>query len=130
MGNVKTTLCIDEDLWRKFSILVIKLKGYRKKNKVIEQLIREYVEALEENLEEEFRREAEAFAKMKRGLLRKESYKGKFVAIYKGDLIDCDKDLGELAKRVYGKFGYVPIYMDKVVEEEEVLEIPSPEIAR
>ena len=44
MGTVKTTINVDEDLWKKFSILVIQQKGYRKKNDVIEDLIREYVE--------------------------------------------------------------------------------------
>jgi len=44
MGSVKTTITIDEDLWKKFSILVIQEKGNRKKNDVIEQLIRGYVQ--------------------------------------------------------------------------------------
>ena len=46
---VKTTINIDEGLWRRFSILVIEEKGYRKKNEVIEQLIREYVETIEKS---------------------------------------------------------------------------------
>lgn len=44
MGKVKTTINIDKELWKKFSFLVIDEKGYRKKNEIIEQLIREYVE--------------------------------------------------------------------------------------
>ena len=47
MGTVKTTITIDEELWKKFSILVIQEKGYRKKNDVIEDLIREYVKRKE-----------------------------------------------------------------------------------
>jgi metal-responsive CopG/Arc/MetJ family transcriptional regulator len=43
MGSVKTTITIDEELWKKFSILVIQEKGNRKKNEVIEQLVREYI---------------------------------------------------------------------------------------
>lgn len=43
MGRVKTTITIDEELWKKFSILVIQEKGNRKKNEVIEQLIKEYI---------------------------------------------------------------------------------------
>lgn len=43
MGTVKTTINIEEELWKKFSILVIQEKGYRKKNDVIEDIIREYV---------------------------------------------------------------------------------------
>jgi len=47
MGRVKTTINIDEELWRKFSFLVIKERGYRKKNEIIEQLIKEYTEKRE-----------------------------------------------------------------------------------
>ena len=43
MRSIKTTITIDEDLWKKFSILVIQEKGHRKKNEVIEHLIREYI---------------------------------------------------------------------------------------
>jgi choline kinase len=48
MGKVKTTINIDEELWKKFTFLVIKEKGYRKKNEIIEQLIKEYTEKREE----------------------------------------------------------------------------------
>lgn len=43
MGKIKTTINIDEDLWKKFSILVIEEYGHRKKNEIVEQLIGEYV---------------------------------------------------------------------------------------
>ena len=43
MAAIKTTISIDEELWRDFSIRVIKERGYRKKNDVIEELIQEYV---------------------------------------------------------------------------------------
>ena len=43
MSSVKTTITVDEELWKKFSILVIQEKGHRKKTEVIEQLIREYI---------------------------------------------------------------------------------------
>ncbi|RLF47983.1 MAG: phosphocholine cytidylyltransferase family protein [Thermoplasmata archaeon] len=44
MSKIKTTINIDEDLWKKFSHIVIEEKGYRKKNVVIEELIRQYIE--------------------------------------------------------------------------------------
>lgn len=47
MGTIKTTINVDEDLWKKFSILVIQEKGYRKKNYVIEELIREFTQKRE-----------------------------------------------------------------------------------
>lgn len=44
MTKTKTTIDIDEDLLKKFSIIVIQKHGGRKKNEVITQLIKEYVE--------------------------------------------------------------------------------------
>lgn len=41
--TVKTTINIDEDLWKKFSIRVIEDYGGRKKNDVIEELLRKYL---------------------------------------------------------------------------------------
>lgn len=41
--KVKTTINVDEDLWKKFSIKVIEKHGGRKKNDVIEELIQKYV---------------------------------------------------------------------------------------
>lgn len=32
MGKIKTTINIDEELWKKFSVMVIEKEGYRKKN--------------------------------------------------------------------------------------------------
>lgn len=43
MRSIKTTINVDEDIWKKFSILVIQEKGHRKKNEVIENLIKEYI---------------------------------------------------------------------------------------
>jgi len=45
--SMKTTITIDEDLWKRFSIAVIGEKGLRKKNDVIIELIKEYVEQKE-----------------------------------------------------------------------------------
>lgn len=47
MGTIKTTINIDEDLWKKFSIIVIQEKGYRKKNDVIGELVREFIQKKE-----------------------------------------------------------------------------------
>lgn len=43
MATIKTTISIEKNLWREFSIRVIEERGYRKKNDVIEELIQEYV---------------------------------------------------------------------------------------
>lgn len=41
--KTKTSIEIDEELWKEFSILVIQKEGYRKKNEVIEKLVKGYV---------------------------------------------------------------------------------------
>lgn len=41
--KVKTTIDLPEDLWKKFSIKVIQQHGGRKKNEVIEDLIKKYL---------------------------------------------------------------------------------------
>ena len=43
MKEVKTTITIDDELWKKFSIKVIEEHGGRKKTDVIEELIKKYV---------------------------------------------------------------------------------------
>jgi metal-responsive CopG/Arc/MetJ family transcriptional regulator len=43
MAEIKTTISIEEELWKRFSVHVIQQEGLRKKNEVIEELIREYV---------------------------------------------------------------------------------------
>jgi hypothetical protein len=50
------------------------------------------------------------------------------VAIFKGAIVGCDDDKGRLAENVYKKYGYVPIYIDKVAPGERVAEAPSPEL--
>jgi len=40
---VKTTIDMPEELWKKFSIKVIEEHGGRKKNEVIEELIKKYL---------------------------------------------------------------------------------------
>lgn len=45
--KIKTTIDMPEDLWKKFSIRVIERHGGRKKNDVIEDLIRKYLREAE-----------------------------------------------------------------------------------
>lgn len=47
--KIKTTIDMPEDLWKKFSIKVIQQHGGRKKNDVIEELIRKYTDDDEES---------------------------------------------------------------------------------
>lgn len=42
--KVKTTINVDKKLWTDFGVIVLKKHGGRKKNDIIEQLLRKYIE--------------------------------------------------------------------------------------
>jgi PHD/YefM family antitoxin component YafN of YafNO toxin-antitoxin module len=71
-------------------------------------------------------REREAFLQLRDQLLK--THGGQFVAVLDGQVVDSDVDNCELARRVYSKFGYVPIYIQKVEEKPTGYDIPSPEV--
>jgi hypothetical protein len=74
-----------------------------------------------------FEREKQAFLNMRADLLSDANYRGKFVAVLNGEIVDYDENEAELARRCYKKHGYVPMYMTKVDRTERVLEMSSPE---
>jgi len=134
---VKTTLEVDDDLWRRFSILVLREKGERKKNEVITKLIKDYVErsGFTEDPQQlkyilQVEEERETFHKVLNKLIQDPRYKGKYVAFFQGTLVGCDEDKGKLAESLYEKYGYVPIYIDRVAIGERHVEVPSPELTR
>jgi len=130
---VKTTIDIPDWLWKKFSMLVIQGKGYRKKKAVIEDLIKEYVQrngSPPSQVVDRFEAEKSAFQDMRRELLSNQKYRGKFVAVLNGSVVDFDVDKVALVKRAYEKYGYAPIYVDRVDQERKRAEIPSPELRR
>lgn len=43
MSKIKTTISIDQELWKHFSITVIQKEGGRKLSDVIETLIKKYI---------------------------------------------------------------------------------------
>jgi hypothetical protein len=59
-----------------------------------------------------FAAERRAFWAMHPQLLK--AYEGKYVAILNGKVVDCDEDKHALAKRLYRRFGYQPIYVQLV----------------
>ncbi|RIK23653.1 MAG: hypothetical protein DCC52_13080 [Chloroflexi bacterium] len=70
----------------------------------------------------EFLADGDAFRRMLPELMK--THKAKYVAIFRGKLVDSDDVLGNLARRVYEQFGYQEIYMARV-EEPRVYRIPS-----
>ena len=131
---VKTTIEVDDDLWRRFSLIVLREKGERSKNKVIVEILRNYIEQMgftdDTSLEYILRieEEREAFLKIRDKLIRDPRSKGKYVAVFRGAVVGCDEEKGKLAKTVYEKYGYVPIYIDRVALGERRLDVPSPEL--
>jgi len=133
---VKTTIEVDDDLWRRFSLLVLRERGERKKNEVILEVLRDYVERRglsvgPQQLEYILRieEEREAFLKIRDKLIRDPLYTGKYIAVFQGAVVGFDEEKERLAETVYGKYGYVPIYINKVTPSERRVEIPSPELA-
>ena len=134
---VKTTIEVDDDLWRHFSLLILRERGERKKNEAIHELLKRYVERKgftgdSQQLEYILRVEEErdAFCKMKDKLIQEPNYNGKYVAVFQGAIVGCDEDKGKLAKSVYERHGYIPIYIDKLAPGERHIEVPSPELPR
>jgi hypothetical protein len=79
--------------------------------------------------EEIFEKERAVFLRLKKKLLGDANYSEKYVAIVGGRIVDSDNDKILLAKRVYSKFGYIPVYIGKVTSKERIFEYPSPERA-
>ena len=133
---VKTTIEVNDDLWRRFSLIVLRERGERKKNEVIVEILSNYVEQRGLSVDSQqleyimrIEDEREAFLKIRDKLLRDPLYTGKYVAVFQGAVVGCDEEKERLAEAVYEKYGYVPIYIDKVAPSERRVEIPSPELA-
>jgi len=132
---VKTTIEVDNELWKRFSLLVLYERGSRKKNEVIVELLKNYVSQRDfekDSIQLEYimriEEEREAFQKLKKKLLRDPRYRGKYIAVYQGKIVGIGEEKGELARKVYKKYGYVPIYIGKISREKIHMEVPSPEL--
>jgi len=71
-----------------------------------------------------FKKEKRAFLSMKENLNKQ--YVGKYVAVYRGNVVDSDIDESALICRFYKTHGKVPVYIDKVEEKKKVLKVPTP----
>lgn len=78
-----------------------------------------------------FRREAEAFERMKPELLLQ--YRNRVVAIHDGQVVEIgaeNESVADVAMRVYERLGYIPVYVHRVEETPRVYKISSPRIVR
>ena len=82
----------------------------------VDQLV---ADALRQRLEQrrrgQFEAEARAFEAMHAHLLKK--YRGQFVAIYNGQVVDHDPDKKALYKRVRHRYGRTPVYFQQVTKD-------------
>jgi hypothetical protein len=67
-------------------------------------------------------REYRAFLRLLPELLP--AYRGKFVAVHDGAVVDSDADDIALVQRVHARIGYVPIHVGLVTEQLPVVRIP------
>lgn len=72
--------------------------------------------------------EAAYFQRIKPSLLSDPVFRGRFVAIHDKRIIDVDDDEFALAERACAQVPDVPIFIGKVVSEEPVIEMSSPEV--
>ena len=70
--------------------------------------------------------ERRAFERQKDRLMRR--YRGEYVALRGGRVVDHDKADEVLVERMFKKFGDAPFYIARVESRPTVYEIPSPEL--
>ncbi len=78
-----------------------------------------------------FRREVEAFERMKPELLSQ--YRNRVVAIHNGQVVEVGNEsesVADVAMRVYERLGYIPVYVNRVEETSRIYKISSPRIVR
>jgi hypothetical protein len=78
-----------------------------------------------ERQEDKWRREQRAFHHLLPELLR--THSDRFVAIHEGRLVESGDDKLDVARRAYERFGYIPIFISRVVAGPATLvRVPSP----
>jgi hypothetical protein len=60
----------------------------------------------------------------------RQRYPDEYVAIVEGRVVDHDRNFGDLAQRVFSKFGDGPVFMPRVTKSDRPLRIRSPRISR
>jgi hypothetical protein len=77
---------------------------------------------------EAFEREREAFERLKPELLR--THRGQWVAVYQEKVVEAGQDRSQVLDSVYDRFGYVPVYVQKVEEQPRVYKMPHRKVVR
>jgi predicted transcriptional regulator len=93
---------------------------------IVDEALRTYLaQAWKEKLEAE----TQAFQQQHAALLKQ--YRGEYVAMYKGQVIDHDPDPRALHLRVFGKLAHTPVLLKQVTDQpEREVVIRSPRFER
>ena len=79
--------------------------------------------------DDKWRREQQAFHRLLPDLLR--THRDQFVAIHEGRVVESGENKLDVARRAYGRFGYVPIFVSRVTEPPAAaVRVPSPRLVR
>jgi hypothetical protein len=90
----------------------------------VEEAVRSYLSRFRRN---KIRTETEAFNRQYDSLLK--TYRGQFVAVHDGQIIDHDPDLRVLHLRVHQKLGQVPVLLKQVSDQpDRILQFRSPRL--
>jgi hypothetical protein len=77
---------------------------------------------------EAFEQERQAFERLKPELLR--THRGQWVAVYQEKVVEAGQDRSQVLDSVYDRFGYVPVYVQKVEEQPRVYKMPHRKVVR
>jgi len=77
-----------------------------------------------ETRENTIKDESKAYREQKAEI--EEKYRGQYVAVYRGEVVDHDSDKSTLLHRFYDTFGNKTVYIKKVGEPERIYKVHTP----
>lgn len=91
---------------------------------LLDQAVRDYLDRL---AEQKIAAESKAFKAMHANLLQQ--YKGEYVAVHDGKVVDHDADIHTLNHRIRTRYGHKAVLLQQVTEQPEIeLVIRSPKL--
>jgi len=91
---------------------------------LLDQAVREYLDRL---AEQKIIAESKAFRAMHAELLQQ--YRGEYVAVHDGKVVDHDEDICALNRRIRARYGHRAVLLQQVTERPEIeLVIKSPKL--
>ncbi len=116
------TVTLRPDIAEQLEALV--KEGQADAEAVVDTALRAY---LAQRRQEKIRNEMAAFDRQRTSLL--DRYRGQYVAMWEGEVVDYDPDLRELHVRVFARFGHAPVLLRQVLDDpEQELTFRSPRL--